>query len=390
MPEWTFPGCPEPPDWTLDWEALTQRFAWLRALEGTPQEPDYHAEGDVLTHTRLVAEALIADALIADALIAGAGWRALEPERRSTLFVAALLHDVAKPACTQIAADGGVSSPGHARAGATMAREILTRGEGFMAAMQFPQREVVARLVRLHGLPLWFLEKRDPQRAVLTASMSARLDDVAALAEADVRGRICADQRGLLDRVALFRSYCEEQACLTQPYAFASDHSRFIYFRDPAKAPTYAAYDDTVCEVILMSGLPGAGKDTWIARHAPDLPVISLDAIRREMKVTPADDQGAVAALAKSRARELLRRQRSFVWNATNITHTLRAALIDLFAAYHARIRIVYVDAPWDVILRRNQEREASVPEPVIARMLRKLEVPDPTEAHAVEWVWRE
>jgi|GEM_PF-6358903 len=27
---------------------------------------------------------------------------------------------------------------------------------------------------------------------------------------------------------------------------------------------------------------------------------------------------------------------------------------------------------------------------PVIARMLRKLEVPDLTEAHSVEWVWRE
>jgi predicted kinase len=380
MSAWTFPGCSEPSGWTLDWAALLRRFTWLRALEGTPQEPDYHAEGDVLTHTRMVAEAMIADM----------NWRSLTPERRSVLFAAALLHDVAKPACTQIAADGGISSPGHARAGATMAREILTRGEGFMDAMPFPLRESVARLVRSHGLPLWFLEKRDPQRAVLAASMSAHLDDVATLAEADVHGRICADQQGLLDRVALFRAYCEEQACLSQPYAFASDHSRFVYFRDPTKAPIYAAYDDTVCEVTVMSGLPGAGKDTWIAQHAPDLPVISLDMIRRELKVTPADDQGAVAALAKSRARELLRRQQSFIWNATNITRTLRTALTDLFAAYHARVRIVYVDAPWEEILRRNQEREASVPEPVIARMLRRLEVPDLTEAHAVEWVWRE
>ena len=378
--QWTVPGCPEPPDWTLDWEALTRRFAWLRALEGTPQEPDYHAEGDVLAHARMVAEALIADI----------NWRALEPERRVALFAAALLHDVAKPACTQIAPDGGISSPGHARAGAAMAREILARGEGFTDAMPFPQREAVARLVRSHGLPLWFLEKRDPQRTVLAASMSARLNDVAELAEADVRGRACADQQGLLERVALFRTYCEEQDCLTQPYTFVSEHSRFVYFRDPTKAPTYAAYDDTICEAILMSGLPGAGKDTWIARHAPDLPVISLDAIRRELKVTPADDQGAVAALAKSRARELLRRQQPFVWNATNISRTLRTALIDLFAAYHARIRIVYVDAPWKTILQRNQERESSVPEPVIARMLRKLEVPDLTEAHAIEWVWRE
>jgi predicted kinase len=380
MADWTFPGCPAPPEWTLDWEALLHRFAWLRALEGTPQEPDYHGEGDVLTHTRMVAEALVADG----------GWRALEPERRSVLFAAALLHDVAKPACTQIAADGGISSPGHARAGAAMAREILTRGEGFMDAMPFPLSESVARLVRSHGLPVWFLEKGDPQRAVLAASMSARLDDVAALAQMDVRGRICAEQQGLLERLAFFRSYCEEQGCLNQPYAFATDHSRFVYFRDPIKAPTYAAFDDTVCEVTLMAGLPGAGKNTWIARHTPDLPVISLDMIRRELKVTPADDQGAVVALAKSRARELLRHQQSFIWNATNVTRALRTALIDLFAAYHARIRIIYLDAPWETLLRRNQEREASVPEPVIARMLRKLEVPDLTEAHTVEWIWRE
>jgi predicted kinase len=380
VPDWTFPNCPEPPSWSLDWEAVTQRFTWLRALEETPQEPEYHAEGDVLTHTRMVAEALAADV----------GWRALAQERGSALFAAALLHDVAKPACTQIAPDGSISSPGHARAGAAMARGILAHSESVAEAMPFPVREAVARLVRSHGLPLWFLEKRDPQRAVLAASMSARLDDVATLAEADVRGRLCVDQQGLLERVAFFRAYCEEQACLTQPYTFASDHSRFMYFRDPTKAPTYAAYDDTVCDVTLMSGLPGAGKDTWIARHAPDLPVISLDAIRRDLKVTPADDQGGVAALAKSRARELLRRQQSFIWNATNITHTLRVSLIDLFAAYHARIHIVYVDTPWETILRRNQERESSVPEPVIARMLRKLEVPDLTEAHTVEWVWRE
>jgi predicted kinase len=78
------------------------------------------------------------------------------------------------------------------------------------------------------------------------------------------------------------------------------------------------------------------------------------------------------------------------IWNATNTTRAARAALIEFFAAYHARIRIVYLDAPWDVVLRRNQDRAARVPEPVIARMLRKLEVPDLAEAHRVEWHWRE
>lgn len=109
-------------------------------------------------------------------------------------------------------------------------------------------------------IDLLLLEKRDSQRAILAASMSAWLDNVAALAEADVRGRICADQQELLERIALFRSYCEEQVCLTQPYAFASDHSRFVYFRDPTKAPTYAAYDATVCEVTLSPGCRGPAR----------------------------------------------------------------------------------------------------------------------------------
>ena len=43
--------------------------------------------------------------------------------------------------------------------------------------------------------------------------------------------------------------------------------------------PDYAAFDDTVCEVVMMSGLPGAGKDFWVAENLADCPVVSLDAL---------------------------------------------------------------------------------------------------------------
>jgi hypothetical protein len=39
-------------------------------------------------------------------------------------------------------------------------------------------------------------------------------------------------------------------------------------------------------------------------------------------------------------------------------------------------------------LLHRNERRAASVPGPVIAKLARKLEIPDLTEAQAVEWVW--
>lgn len=377
MGEWTFPHVPQPPDWHVGWESIARRFAWIHDMAGVPQEPAHHAEGDVLTHTRLVAEALAALP----------AWRALPPDERAVLFAAALLHDVAKPACTRVAPDGRVVSPGHAKAGERMARYALWTGEGLDASAPPAFREAVARLVRWHGLPLWLLEKPDPLRAAIAASLTARLDRVALLAEADVRGRVCADQGALLERIALFRLSCEEAGCDTAPRRFASDHSRFVYFRSERGDPDYAAYDDTVCEVTLMAGLPGAGKDTWAREHRVGLPVVSLDAIRRELRIGPREPQGAVAAEAKARARELLRRRQAFVWNATNVTRATRAPLIDLFAAYRARVRIVYVDTPYERLLARNRARPDPVPEAVIHRLARRLEVPDLTEAHAVEWV---
>lgn len=374
--DWGFPGCPAPPDWAPpDWPALTRRFGWLSRMAGVAQDPIHHAEGDVLTHTGMVAAAL---AGLAD-------WRRLAPGDRAALFAAALLHDVAKPECTVLEAGGRISSRGHARKGELRARSILWQGDGFDPP-PFARRERIAKLVRYHGLPLWFLERERPERELIAASQSISLAAVALLAEADVRGRLCGDQPALLDRIALFREYCQEWQCYDQPRAFASDHSRFRYFQRPHLDPSYHAYDDTGFEAVLMCGLPAAGKDTWVAEHFGDWPAISLDDLRRELKVAPADNQGAVVDLGQRRARELLRKGQRFVWNATNVTGSRRRQLIELFAAYGARVRIVYVEAPIDTILRRNAQRPEPVPSRVIFDMLARLEVPDLTEAQQVEW----
>jgi putative nucleotidyltransferase with HDIG domain len=375
--QWSFPFCPTPPDWRLEWERIQEQFAWIRAMGEVPQDALYHAEGDVLIHTRMVAESLIALE----------EWRALPAAEREVLFAAALLHDVAKPACTAIEFDGKITSKRHAQKGELLARELLWLGNDLEAPAPFKVREQIAKLVRHHGLPLWFLEKSSPAYAVMAASQTTRLDHLALLAEADVRGRICADQQELQERVELFRVFAQEQECYSGPRAFPSAQSRFQFFHSEGRDPTYAAYDDTRCEVVLMSGLPGAGKDTWIQEHLPDWPVISLDRLRKELRVSPDEAQGPVVQAAKEQAREFLRKHQSFVWNATNVTRLLRSQLIDLFASYQARVRIVYIEAPFDEMLRRNSARPNHVPEAVMYSMLRKLEVPDLTEAHQVEWV---
>ena len=375
-PNWTFPFCPTAPDWHIDWAALQHQLTWLNPLADTPQDPRHHAEGDVLTHTRMVVEELIA-------LLE---WRHLSQTEQHMLFAAALLHDIAKPTCTKIESDGSITSPSHARVGAVMTRQLLWEGQELPAPVPFERREMIVQLVRFHGLPLWFLDKADPVRAVIQASQTVRLDLVALLAEADVRGRICDDQQSLLDRVMLFREWCAEQHCYTAPRAFETNHSRFVYFHRENPYPDYVAYDDTLSDVILMAGLPGAGKDTWIQQHRADWPVVSLDQIRREHRIDPTDPQGKVVQLAKEQARVLLRRRESFVWNATNLTRSVRRTLIDLFDAYKARIHIVYLETSFHTLFERNRVRQYQVPETVLRRFIRKLEIPDRTEAHTVEW----
>ena len=141
----------------------------------------------------------------------------------------------------------------------------------------------------------------------------------------------------------------------------------------------------TRCEVVLMSGLPGSGKSRHRAAHFADWPVVSLDGLRAELDVDPDDDQGRVVQAAKERAREHLRAGRSFVWDATALSRRFRTPLLSFFAGYAARLRIVYVEAPASRLFAQNASRAAVVPEAAIRAMLERWEVPDATEAHAVE-----
>jgi predicted kinase len=368
-----FPFTPQPPDWRLDWDALRDEFQFVRYMQECPQDPVYHAEGDVEIHTRMVCESLIENRR----------WRGLTPAERDIVFAASLMHDVAKPATTR-EENGRITSRGHSKRGEIMARELL-----WLMGASFQAREQVANLVRYHQLPFFLIDRADARRKLFTASQTARCDLLALVTEADARGRICDDRQKLLDNIALFTQYSAEQSCLKAPRKFPSDHSRFLYFRKEDRDPDYLAFDDTICEVIVMSGLPGAGKDHWIAANAPDWPVISLDEFRREMKIAPSENQGRVVARARERAREYLRRKQSFIWNATNISRQLREHCISLCAAYNARVRVIYVEAGAAALAERNRSRELGVPPEVINRLLARWEPPDLTEAHQVELLVR-
>lgn len=362
---------PNSPGWQVRWEELDERFEWVRAMQGCPQDPVHHAEGDVWIHTRMVL----------DCLAASDAYRELAPAARNRVFWASLLHDVGKPSTTRVEL-GRVTSKGHSARGALLARRILWELD-----MPFAERESICAMVRSHQVPFFLFAREDARRIALVASQSLSMSELCLVTEVDGRGRTCVDQARLLESVELSRLYCEEQGVLKQPFDFPSASARMAYAAGDQQDPSYAPHEAFRCEMTLLSGLPGAGKDTWIRRNLPDLPVVSLDSIREELEIDPAEPQAAVVHAGREAIREHLRARQSFVYNATNLSRSLRSQVLRIARDYGARIRIVYVEAPAERLLAQNRSRERVVPEHVIDRLFMRWEVPDVTEAHEVVYV---
>ena len=366
-------------NWSLtkdkDWQSLEKRFSWVDDMRGVQQDHIHHAEGDVAVHT----------AMVLDALQKIDAFQGLDLQRQEILWAAALLHDVEKRSTTVIEEGGRITSRGHAKKGEFTARRILFED----ITTPFAIREQIAALVRYHGLPLWIMEKDDPMKAVIEASLRVDTRLLSILAKADCLGRTCHDQKELLDRVEMFVALCQEQHCWGENRHFETPLARFVYFNKSDSFSDYVPFDDLKGEVIMMSGLPGMGKDTFLRKNFSDVPVVSLDDIRRKHKLDPNDSSatGWAVQQAKEECKVFLRTGTTFAWNATNITRQMRAQWIDMFVSYRARVRLFYVETSFREWVHQNASRDYPVPQAVLQRLLSKLEIPTLTEAHHVEYI---
>ncbi len=363
---------PRGPAFHIDWQAIWGLWPQLARLDICPQDPVHHGEGDVGTHTRMVVAALVNDP----------DWRALPPDDRGTLFWAAVLHDIGKPAVTRHEPDGRITSRGHSRVGAAIARKLL-----WQAGAPFAWREALCGIIAQHQLPFWLIEREGPERLAIETSWRCRPDLLCLHARADAEGRICQDKQSVLDNVELAKLTFDEAGCLHAPFAFANDESRVSYFEREDRDPHYSAHEDFRCTVTVMAGLPGAGKDRWISINRPELPVVSLDRIRAELGVSATQNQGHIIQGAQEKARQNLRARQDFLWNATNVTRQTRAKVLRLLRDYGARIEIVYIEVSPDQVHRQNRSRPDMVPGAVIDHLSAKLEPPQEWEAHQVTYV---
>jgi len=112
-----------------------------------------------------------------------------------------------------------------------------------------------------------------------------------------------------------------------------------------------------------------------------------LDDIRRVLKISPTDKKrnGRVVQMAKEQARVHLRKKETFIWNATNISKNIRKTLIEMFQDYGAKTKLIYLEVPYQKLLKQNSDREYPIPQKVLEKMISGLQVPADWEAPVVE-----
>ena len=372
----TLQGLMPSPGRAVDYPALLEAIPSLRALAATIQDPVYHQEGDVWTHTMMVVDALLADPV----------YQRANPEQQFVLFYAAVLHDIAKPSCTVIdEITGKVGQPGHSRRGAVDARILL-----WQAGVPFDLRETICRIINVHQLPFFALagdkSGRSAEQILHRLSWELPVWMLCAVASADMQGRGFAGKQGVLDDIEVFRLLAEDEGCLDQPKAFADDYTRRSYFRGASVLPQYSLYREVQgSQVIMLAGLPASGKDTWVSQHAADLAVVSFDDARQELGLSHGD-KGPVAQYAIDKAKTLLRRRELFVWNSTHLSQQMRKKTLDLLYSYDADVQLVYLEQSERELMRRNARRDTTLRNKDIERMYFRWEVPTPVEADRVEY----
>lgn len=371
---WPAPFWVPPPhcarsQWTPRAEAL---FPSLRpSLAATPQDPVYHAEGDVWIHTMMVV----------DALLALPGYAALSEVERGIAFYAALLHDIAKATTTRDQ-DGKIIAPGHSKRGAIDARIALWK-----LGAPFYLREQVCRIIEAHQIPFFAFHSKSGLSAEYLAtelSQDRSMKLLCLVSEADMRGRVFSGMKEALEEIQLFAELCVELSCWDRPRPFPDAPTRQAYLRSKgARDPNTPVFDEREFEVVMLSALPASGKDTLAGTLG--LPIVSFDQARADLGLGYGDQPGKVAAAVEERMREFLRAKTPFVVNATHLSEQVRGRTLDLLDAYKARPRIIYLEAPMETLLTRNKARDTTLSNAKLLSMLSNWEVPGWTEADIIE-----
>lgn len=138
--------------------------------------------------------------------------------------------------------------------------------------------------------------------------------------------------------------------------------------------------------LIMMMGIAGAGKSTWIKQNYPDVESVSRDKIRLDILDEKGgeyfDHEDEVFNSFIHQIIGSLVADEVTIADATHLTKKSRAKVLNKVRKYADEIEIVWLDVSKEIAIKRNDQREgrAVVPHEVIRKMFYYLDPPELSE----------
>ena len=280
-------------------QSLCPIFERMKQFHSTPQDKEWHGEGDVFKHTQMVLDCCY-DLIETEA-------SHLTNDQKLSLILGAVLHDIGKTWTTkevEIDSIMRIVAPHHEAKGASyLAYRMLD--------IDIPYNIMISvlSLVHYHHMPKLLVIKNATKADYYYLARLAHVELLYYMAKADILGRQCADSEGQLDLIRLFRLYCEEYELWEKihPYEewqgffeqelrnYSPDCRDLIYgnaIRDfeaglistPHEAVArHYSYLDSFPQLVILMGPSGSGKSSWIQKYLKDYVILSLDKLREEL-----------------------------------------------------------------------------------------------------------
>lgn len=377
---------------------LGERYPLFHEFKNTPQDPEWHAEGDVYIHTDMVISET---------------YKLFEEneftnEEKLILLLAAIFHDICKPMVTKERELQGVNrviAPKHEEMGISY---LYYR---FMEEDLDEYVKVhVLDLVGYHQKPklLVIKNKSEWHYKYLTRHTAGYLFYYHQIA--DMKGRECSDKELQLSYLEEFKMFCDEYNCfkttsciigelsmlLRANFKFnGEDDLKYVIYKciydlindeydEPIVAyQKYYEQKDDYSNAIILCGLSGSGKSTYTKEllKTMDCTIISLDEIRKGFKINNTNRKavdGQVLQIATKQFKECMAKNQNVVWDACNIRKDFRSKLISLAHQYNALTTVVLVSTSINDCVENDKGRtDGHLGKEIILDQLDKFQFPE-------------
>lgn len=314
-------------------------------MESCEQNPKWHGEGNCKKHTILVCES--AEKIINNYLSIDEpkGWIKTEEKFDYCLILltAALFHDIGKIRTTKIGKDGNWHSYNHEYEGEKITRRLL-----WDTGYEF--REAVCALVKYHMIPMNLFDRKDYMEEITRICHAVpSWNLLMRLKACDLEGSIQKDEEL---KIADYEKIIELED-------LGKAIEKHIVPQMKKRKHLYQSHLDSInkkhLDLIVMIGLPGSGKDTFVNSHynSDKYAIICRDDIRAELGFCEKGDkivgtskqEDAVTKYFNDKMLEAAKEGKTIVINNTNLKKEYRVGYTRLLSNYNVHVEYIYIEA---------------------------------------------